>query len=93
MNKVPPFFHYFLGIIFAGSILIILKYDVQYPVFRYLGVGFVCLILGIWGNLTKLVFFRIPWGERSYKIINFILIFAGIAFLTYGGYLYVLLTL
>ncbi|BCY18976.1 hypothetical protein hrd7_28250 [Leptolinea sp. HRD-7] len=88
IKKAPPFFHYFLGIMLAGTTLLILKYYVHNAILRFFGMGILCTILGIWGNKVKLVFFRIPWGDRSYKIINYFTILVGIFFLIYSVYLY-----
>ena len=88
LKKAPPVFHYFLGIIFAGTTLLILKYYVHNAILRFFGMGLLCIVLGIWGNYVKLVFFRIPWGNRIYKIINCLIALVGIYFLFYSGFLF-----
>lgn len=88
INKAPPFFHYFLAIMVAGTTLLILKYYVPNAILRFFVMGILCIILGLWGNAVKLVFFRIPWGEKSYKIINYLTILVGIIFLLYCAYLF-----
>lgn len=81
--------HYILGIIFSGVYLLTAYHYLQYEIEKCFIYGLFFVIIGIWGNIAELVFFRIPWGEKSYKIINYISILIGVLSILYSGYLFI----
>lgn len=81
--------HYILGIVFSCIYLLLADKYLLYEVEKCLAIGFFLIIIGTWGNKAKLVFFRIPWGMRTYKYINYLSIAIGIMSIIYGGYLYI----
>jgi hypothetical protein len=81
--------HYILAIIFSGVYLVAVDHFLYNEAQVCLALGIFCVIIGIWGNKAKLVILRIPWGEKSYKIINCILVIIGVMLIFYGGYLFI----
>jgi hypothetical protein len=80
---------YILGIIFSGVYMLTADHYLHYEVEKCFVYGLFLIIIGIWGNKAELVILRIPWGEKSYKIINYILMVIGALLILYSGYLFI----
>ena len=55
---------------------------------KNVALGCFAIITGVWGNIARTVFLRIPAGPKSYKIINYLIIAFGIIFVISGSYKY-----
>lgn len=80
---------YVLGIIFAGTYLLLVDHYLDSETEICLALGIFCIIIGLWGNKAKLVILRIPWNENSYSYINYFFVLLGVILLLYSGYLYI----
>jgi hypothetical protein len=81
--------HYILGIFFSCVYLLTADHYLHYEVEKCFVYGLFFIIIGIWGNKAKLVFFRVPWGEKSYKYINYVSMIIGTLAILYSGYLFI----
>ncbi len=84
--RLNPGIHFILFLIVGISYLILIDKYILEEGLGLAAVGLFSLVTGIWGNVAGLVFLKIPYGPKSYKIINYVLIVVGIICITYGSY-------
>jgi len=91
MNKAyKPGIHFIVFIIFSGIYFkLIDKYVVNDDLLIVVSGAFF-ITTGIWGNIAKITMLNVPWGPRSYRIINYILVVLGCIALIAGLFKYFL---
>jgi hypothetical protein len=67
-----------------ASFYLIDRYATDNTVLIYIGIFLI--ITGLWGNISKFVFLKIPTGDIEYRLINYIIITLGTISLAFGIY-------